>query len=278
MKTRWLMLMMVLVVCASLAQATIWAWKGDIVNYTDQRWENPALWNLGTLPTYSPGSEDWVLIREKVPAVPQPIIDGIDAYATRIYISKTDNSFNDKNGVLTIKSGTLTCQSIAIGHKAAMVSTATLNVQGGLVNVNGHISIGEVGGVGTMNVSGGRVNAWYLIGNWFEQGGTARANISGGEVWITHIGSSDPNGAVPGLFSNTIVDITGSGKLIYAWDVRAQAAQYIAEGKIITSEVGKMLKVDYNETNPGWTTIQVIPEPATLALLALGSMALLRRK
>lgn len=275
MKTKWLLLMLVLAACVVDAQAVIWAWKGDIVNYTDQRWENPALWNLGTLPTYNPGSGDWVLIREKIPAVPQPIIDGINAYGTIIYISKTDNSANDKNGILTINSGTLTAEHLKIGYEDSLVSTATVNVNGGLVTINGHISIGEAGGVGTLNVTGGKLVAHYLIGNWNDQGGTARANISGGEVWITHAGNLT---TIPGLFSNSVVDITGSGKLVYAWDVRAEVQAYIDAHKIITSEVGKMLKVDYNETNPGWTTIQVIPEPATMALLALGGLALLRRK
>jgi len=163
-----------------------------------------------------------------------------------------------RNGMLHMDGGTinlLTAQGkLGIGNGADGNPTGSQNI------------------TGTLDMTGGNINAkLMMIGANLTKG---IATISGGTIDIASVGGSiadfimRPNALNPNAPSLTI---SGTGQIIVTGDLKARIEGYRDNGWI-NNEVLVSLTM-----NPGRTTVYV-PEPATICLLAIGALGLLRRK
>jgi hypothetical protein len=118
----------------------------------------------------------------------------------------------------------------------------------------------------TMNMYGD--SAVYV--NWFWFGG--HLNMYGGTLDIVNTFAMDGNND-----ALTLVDMY-EGTIILQGDSEAFINDLINRGVLIAYGGAGEIVID-NEVNPGRTTVTgIIPEPATIALMCLGSLALIRKK
>jgi hypothetical protein len=167
-------------------------------------------------------------------------------------------------GVLTINGGTLNITShlwsatggINASNPGGPTSIATIDINtGGVINVGGNIGLGTIDAV---NPSAG--------------GGIATLNVNDGGILNLHHWNGDGNGSIqPG----SLLGINGSGKVTILGDWLASVDLYIANGRLAGNGVVGNVSAELVEGN---TVITAIPEPATMALLGLGALGLLRKK
>ncbi|MFA5292738.1 MAG: PEP-CTERM sorting domain-containing protein [Phycisphaerae bacterium] len=192
-------------------------------------------------------------------------------------VSGSGSSVNQTGGWMFLGMGG--SGNIALSNGAAMSVpcirgwTGAITVESGsTLTLNGDTTIGESGNV-DMIINGGTVNqtaGWMYVGF----GGTGSIEVGDGGL-LSVISLSMDNGATDS------VDISGTGAIeikdARPEDIAYQMNWYAGNGWLTAngeSAVGKLFfAVDEN----GFTTV-TIPEPATLALLAIGSSLLIRRK
>lgn len=154
--------------------------------------------------------------------------------------------------------------------------TGAISVSSGAtLTLNGDTTVGESGNV-DMIINGGTVNqaaGWMYVGF----GGTGSIEIGDGGL-LSVIALSMDNA------STDNVDLSGTGAIeirdARPEDIAFQMNWYAGQGLLTVnggqSAVG-MLSFAVDEVTQ-FTTVTIIPEPATLALLAIGSGLLIRRK
>ncbi len=156
---------------------------------------------------------------------------------------------------LTVEAGGYfsSVESVILGRAVAKdddrlpegAQSAHLYVNGGTVELDSRLSVGNGGGGHT---GYGRVTV--------DNGGV----LSVGRLFLDH------DMLVDVLDGEIVIDGDWTGD-VQDWIDNDQLVAYGGYGEVI---------FDYDETNAGATTI--IPEPATVALLGLGGLALLRKK
>ncbi len=147
-----------------------------------------------------------------------------------------------------------------MGSHSSDIQTGTIDINGGVVSVGGMI------GLGTVNATSDAAGFGFINVN--EGGRLTLSNIHGGIM--------DETGETYSIQAGSLITLNGSGIITLPGDFEAVIAEYASEG-LITSDLGGV-GTDLT-TNPGLTTVfAVIPEPATMSLLGLGAMVLLRRK
>lgn len=175
-------------------------------------------------------------------------------------------------------------RDLRIGHNDAV---GVMNMSGGTININGGLIVGSTNiqiiedpyeeiphpGTGTLTMTGGLISIpdanSVKIGT---DGSTGLLELFGGTIRAGTLEIGEPG-------SGGIMDIR-AGTLILDGDRTEDVLAYIAAGLMTAygGASGAEVLYDYDVANAGKTTVTAIPEPATIALLGLGLLALRRRR
>ncbi|HUT30357.1 MAG TPA: PASTA domain-containing protein [Sedimentisphaerales bacterium] len=177
---------------------------------------------------------------------------------------------DDGGGLIEVTGGTAHCRGLQL-HAGSETSTATLDVNGGAVYVEETMQINDGNGTAVLKVSSGTVDVGelHLAGG----AGSAAFEMTGGSVVVrgAFVTPEDPNGtAMVSLHAGTLecgsfltpalyaMDIN-DGVLIIDGDDKAAIVADINAGYITPSCVPGDVLVDFNNVNPGRTTVWVVP-------------------
>ncbi|MBN2312470.1 MAG: hypothetical protein JXM79_00985 [Sedimentisphaerales bacterium] len=242
---------LILVIC-SVGNAARIEWSGA---GADNLWSTRNNWSPAKIPT----TADEVYIDVPYAKAPNgPVIqEGIDAKALGLGCEVR----GEPNMVMT--GGTLEITDW-VWWGDGDGCHGTLYLSGGTITVTNEFELGWGGGSGTMYMTGGTVTAGELV--------IPTASGLAGELFL-HGGTF--NVGSDGLEINTVgyMDV-GGGTLIIEGDWTAKINEYIAAGLITAYDGGGLFELDYNDRNPGKTTLSAIftgkaynPTPADGAII-----------
>jgi hypothetical protein len=209
---------------------------------------------------------------------------------------------------LNAAAGTVTTDILVFGGTntgnldCLVVDGATLNVSeyitlaagttdNGIVTMNsGTISTGvqwtnatfyvSQNGTGTLYMNGGTINCGLPDPAWVGRPANYFANLSMTGSTTTGVGTLDLAGGI--IYANDLLKGSGTaslvitgGSIVLKGDDTAVITGYIDDGWLSTNE-GWEIMTSYDDLEDT-TTVYAVPEPATVCLLGLGAMALLRR-
>ena len=219
------------------------------------------------------------------------ISDGIAVSSTRGYIGYKSGS----TGTVTID-GTGSIWANDIEFIVGRAGNGTMNItNGGTVSNNNHSWIGSLSGSTGVVVVDGAGSAWTNNSNLYAGSkGPATLNITnGGLVSVAGTLTIDPNydgdsfvnmdtGGMLALLGDADDSIGDFLTLVSGRDAIRYWDDSIADWADITGATyGADYTLNYLATGDlaGYTVLTVgVPEPATMSLLALGGLAILRRK
>ncbi len=139
---------------------------------------------------------------------------------------------------------------------------------GGTFNFGHHAWIGfNDGSEGTVEVYG-TVTVAEQFGLGWEGTGTGYVNVNDGG--LLELSNWHPTNSITG---DSVLTINEGGVVVIAGD-RVDNANNFFDNGFIASDLGA-IEATYDD---GFTTIVAIPEPATVGLLGLGGLTLLRKK
>jgi hypothetical protein len=146
---------------------------------------------------------------------------------------------------LDISGGSLTATGAYVGVDNS-IGHGILNMSGGLFST-GSLQVGW-SGIGTVNMTGGVIN---LNDNLTIPGlrGTGTVNLNGGTIYASDLNLTSDSG---------LLDIT-RGTLILEGDDTEIIQTNIDNGRLTAYERQGTLNVDYDVTNPGKTTVTATP-------------------
>lgn len=283
----FLLMSLVLMLCGNaLADHN---WEGDV----SSDWNTAGNWDLGAVPP----SNDKATIGYSTSIVitNMPVVSGTVSDVPDVSLAK---------GTLTIASG---AQLLLAAGKEIMLSqsapaypvSSTVNMQGGTIIDQKKLTLGRRG-TATLNMT--NENDFYCspfrvqIGHSHhnsasEQGGYGRLQLDAGIFCCAStyflVCRVDDTAYGLGIHNTGLVDITG-GTLVLPMDegfvMDGMLDEYIADGRLTAYGGGGTVVRTYTSSPVpdclGGEVILVtgIPEPATIALLGLGGLVLLRRR
>jgi len=220
----------------------------------DHLWSTTANWSPETVPT----SIDPVSI-DNPDDTHCEIQDGITAQCETLRVGNSGFTTN-----LDISGGSLTASGAYVGVDNSS-GHGILNISGGLFSTGG-LQIGW-GGTGTLNMTGGTIE---LSDNLVIPGQTGIGSVSlyGGTINASDLRMTSASGSM---------DIT-IGTLILAGDDTTTIQTYIDDGWITAYDGKGALRLDYNVTNEGKTTLTAIsllnPNPVDGSSVSPGEVEL----
>jgi HpiC1 cyclase len=233
MGKRVIYLISLVLLAGSVAQAATIHWTGL---GGDKLWSNRANWELNKVPTLA--DEAYIDIPPaKAPNGPV-IQDGIDAKALGLGCEVA----GEPN--MTMTGGTLEIADW-IWWGDGRDCHGTFNMSGGTITVGAEHELGWDGGTGTWIMTGGTVTAGELVIPT-SSGAAGQLYLHGG---VYNVGSDGLSMTATGL-----IDV-GGGTLILEGDQTAKINGFIAAGQITFYGGGGLYDLDYNDRNPGKTTL-----------------------
>jgi len=206
----------------------------------DHLWSTPENWDLGRVPTLA---DD---VRIDVPAAGAPngpvIQDGTDAKANGIFTEAAGEP------TLTMTGGTLEVADW-IWYGDGADSFGIWEMSGGTVSVVNEFELGWGGGAGTLTMTGGTINAGEAVIPT-GSGAFGELYLNGGTLNVTKADGLSVN-------ENGLIDIT-EGTLVLEGDDTAKINDLIAAGLITVYGGDSLFILDYDERNPGKTTLTAI--------------------
>ena len=239
---KFLVLATLLAVITVSTQAAVVRWASTLFGGNDN-WTNGLSWtaDAGATPYGSEplATDSHALIGTQYGTV-MPTINTVIAEAPNMTGIGWDNPYGELN---IVPSGSYSANNVIMGFNGNADSRGVLNMSGGYMVVGGTLSLGHNTAsanstTGTINQSAGILHLNAVTWN------NGVVNLSGTAWFLV-------NGDQTGL------DLVGNG-----W---------------ITAPAGKAVVEFWNEA-AGRTEYTVVPEPATLGLLAILGLAFLRRK
>ena len=242
-----LVLTALMMIAAVTTQAAVAIWTGDLFSGGDGDYANGQSWTTNS---------------------------GVSAYGM---VPQDTDSHGLISFIVTAIAPTISSPILqapaAIGVGWDLMGSGELNiVDGGSINaVTLNVPFGQAGGptnVGVINMSGGTLTAsdhLYLGGG--SGPGIGIINQSGGLIHVNNIGLIFGLGDGAGIF------LSDSAQFWIEQDFTG--LDLVAIGWISTPDVGKQVAQAYEGTTMKYW---VIPEPATLGLIAILGLAFLRRK
>jgi hypothetical protein len=229
-------LVFILLGLGSVADAAIhWTAGG-----ADRLWSNPNNWEGKRVPT---GTDEAYIDVPAAVAPNGPIIqDGIEAKILGLGCEVAGEP------AMTMTGGTLEIGDwIWWGDGDSCHGTFTMS--GGAITVVNEHELGWGGGSGTWTMTGGTVSAGKLViptasgaaGELYLHGGTYTVGTGG--LSMTPVG---------------LIDIT-EGTLLLMGDKKTEVQGYINSGQITAYGGQGWLEMDYDERNPGMTTVTAVP-------------------
>lgn len=140
--------------------------------------------------------------------------------------------------------------------------------------------LGAAGKTTTLNISGGthEVDGRFNIGYnnlTPNAAGNAAVNISGTGT-LTVLPYSWGNAYDLNINTNSLMTISDSGRLVVQLPLQTKVDTLISAGRIVAG-AEQTLSTDFDFDNNLYI-VSAVPEPASLALIALGGLALVRRR
>jgi hypothetical protein len=280
MSKKLISLVLVLAV-AGIANAANFYWNCDV---EEGNWSVASNWKSGgnatdPICTTTPGDGDqaWIRTSSNGTYTVVTINGDTDATVSRLNMNWGTWTFNVQSGVTLTNNGTLS----ATGWQFYSNSGAVVNIDGTILNERSDttgitVKIGGSNGGGsqTININDGGImtvkntsqhNGSFGIGTTATAAGSAYVNIASG-------GLLDVDSYSFGTLANKLMTIQIGGLMKVLGDATAQINADITAGYIVLGPGNGSLGV---WKKGGYT---YVPEPATIALLGLGSLMLLRRK
>ncbi|UCD48501.1 MAG: discoidin domain-containing protein, partial [Phycisphaerales bacterium] len=202
----------------------------------DTRWDNPANWETGQVPT---GGDNAYI---DVPAARAPngpvISEGMEAAISGLACEVAGEP------VMTMTGGTLDVGSWIWWGDGANCH-GTFYMSGGTITTGSEFELGWGGGEGTWYMTGGTINAQEFVvptatgraGQMYLHGGII--NVGDGGLSMTEVG---------------LIDIT-EGIMTLEGDLRETVQDYIDVGLITAYGGDGSFEIDYDLTNAGLTTV-----------------------
>ncbi len=269
-----LILLLVLGV-ASIASALDVTW--DSGGAPSNNWMTAANWNATGFPDTLP-----VMGTSLVPGNLAKVYPANNTLVNALVNSAGPQAFQVKIGgpgggltwsTLTVAAGGVlnVGEYLMAGIDSPSIRSGELDMTGGTINLgqvnlaNGHLFVGHsnAGTKGFINMSGGTINVTGTFGIGFGVGTSGMVNISGGTIYTPSI---QRNAAA----TLTLLNVTGPGRVVINGDWTGTMATWQGNGWLNEEAV-----VTYNA---GTNKTTITPEPATLCLLGLGALSLIRRK
>ena len=243
---------------AGSASASVWTGLGG-----DNLWDNAGNWDAGVPASGVAADIDNAAVVLNNAAWHQA--DGLAVGANNT------TSLTIQNGS-TIQTGVGGGNWAWIGGGGGLSGAGTLVLDAGTGFHASALVVGS-GGYGTV-VNSGDVHVWgdFYLDAWSAAAGHLQLND----------GSFQVDGAIAAWGGAATMDLA-DGTFLVNGDQVASLTTWINGGSITANGGPSTIadfNLDYNTTNAGFTTLSVIPEPATLGLVAAfgGALLMIRRK
>ncbi|MGA2916669.1 MAG: metallophosphoesterase [Sedimentisphaerales bacterium] len=229
--------MVVCLTCSAYSAVVYNQWTGGAGT---SNWNTAGNWNLGYVPhILAPDGINNVKAGSKSATGPVLVAgDNADAYQFTLG--------GPGGGILTFNGGTLMlAQYITMG--ASVGDNGTLVMNSGTFNINTTFFVGQLG-QGTVNMTGGDVNAVGNLTIADTAGATGTVNLNGGTIRAASLLMNRSGGATAKM------DI-GGGTLILNGDQTTAIDGFVSGGLLVAYGGSGTVMRDYNITNSGKTTV-----------------------
>ncbi len=285
MSKKLISLVLVLAIAGVASAADVY-WNSNVASGA---WNVASNWKLGgvatsPLATAPPASGDQAWVRQSSNGTLTVMTINVtaDAACSRLNMNYGTPTLNIQSGVTLTNNGTIS----ATGYQFYNTTDGVVNIDGTLKNERGDatqitVKIGGTSGgqSNTININDGGVmtvkqtalhNGSFGIGTTQTTAGSAYVNIKGG-------GLLDVDSYSFGALINKKMKIWDGGLMKVRGNATTQINGDITAGNIVGKYGNSQRLVVWTQTEGG-QQYTYVPEPATVALLGLGSLMLLRRK